>query len=888
MVGKKRASSKKKAIKAYTHDDKERVNNPPVGLVTAQTDAAPTSKGKKAGKKSYQYDPHIDPSLQWAGKAERMSFEVPTQSLHVHERVEAATILKAVKKVNGNGAQASLFAAPEQNPPLHKAVEFYQHRQGWSNRLIAGDSLLVMNSLLEKEGMAGKVQCVYMDPPYGIKYGSNFQAFTDKREVKDGRDEDLTREPETIRAFRDTWELGIHSYLAYMRDRLWLAREMLTESGSVFVQIGDENVHRMGLLMDDVFGAENRVTTITYASTSGSSAKTLPDVGNYLLWYAKDKKQIKYRQLYEPLTRAEVIDHFSSYAMVELADGTCRKLTKEERFDPDEHLPKGARIYKRTNLFSQGFSKTGRSKPYHYDGRIFSCGDTLHWRVSPKGLDRLAELNRLDAPGEQTSLQWKQYEDEVPGRRINNLWPVQMPENNKKYTVQTAPKPVQRCILMTTDPGDLVFDPTCGGGTTATVAEQWGRRWVTCDTSRVAITLAKQRLMTAVFDYYQLKDPKEGVGSGFEYKVVETVSAAILGYDEPKRITTLWDQPLRDTKKARVTGPFTVEAVPAARVKSVTEVMEEVTEYPSEGAAEPQSVGEGEEEFDADASIARGGETARQAEWRDELLSAGIRGKRGQRIAFSRIAAFPGRWLHADAETRVDEQEADDGGEGAEAGEATAPQRAVICFGPEYAPMEPRQVENALQEANTLQPRPSMLIFCAFQFDPEAAKYIDETHWPGMTLLKVQMNADLQTDDLRKKQRNSDSFWLIGQPDVEVKQIDEGEDRGKWRVEVRGFDYFNTKTGEPESGDEKRIAVWMLDTDYDGRSLYPRQVFFPMAGTKDGWSRLAKNLKAEIDPELIEAYRGTVSLPFEAGENKRIAVKIVDDRGIESLRVVEL
>ena len=268
------------------------------------------------------------------------------------------------------------------------------------------------------------------------------------------------------------------------------------------------------------------------------------------------------------------------------------------------------------------------------------------------------------------------------------------------------------------------------------------------------------------------------------------------------------------------------------------------------------------------------------------MLSAGIRGKQGQRIAFSRIAAFPGRYLHADAETRPPEDGA--------AGESAAPQRAVICFGPEYAPMETRQVENARDEALELCPKPSMLIFCAFQFDPEAAKDIDKTKWAGVTLLKVAMNADLQTDDLRKKQRSSDSFWLIGQPDVEVKQIaeakqiTEGEGHGKWRVEVRGFDYFNTKTGEPESGDEKRIAVWMLDTDYDGRSLYPRQVFFPMAGAKDGWSRLAKNLKAEIDPELIEAYRGTVSLPFEAGENRRIAVKIVDDRGIESLRVVEL
>ncbi len=880
MARKKRVTGRKKAIEAYTHDDKERVNNPPVGLVTAATDPAPASEGRKAGKKTYQYDPHIDPSLQWAGKAERLSFEVPTESLHVHERVEAATILKAVGRKNGDdGAQPSLFGTPEQNPPLHKAVEFYRHRHGWSNRLIAGDSLLVMNSLLEKEGMAGKVQCVYMDPPYGIKYGSNFQAFTNKREVRDGRDEDLTGEPETIRAFRDTWELGIHSYLAYMRDRLWLAREMLTESGSCFVQIGDKNVYRMGLLMDDVFGADNRITTITYASTGASSAKMLPDVANYLLWYAKDKAkaEAKYRQLYETLTRSEVIDLWW-HVMVELADGTCRKLTQEERFDPDAHLPKGARLYRRVPLDSQGVSTTGRSEPYVFDGRTFHCGKNRQWAVSKEGMDRLAALNRLEPAGK--SLMWKQYEDEVPGRQVNNVWPVRMRADNKKYVVQTSPETIKRCILMTTDPGDLVLDPTCGSGTTAFVAEQWGRRWITCDTSRVAVAVAKQRLMTAVFDYYRLAHPDEGVGRGFAYRQVETVSPRILGYDEPKTPVPLVDQPLKDSKKARVTGPFTVEAVPAARVKSVTEVMEgNLTPDVSRSGETLQAV---DEEFDADTSISRSGETLRQQEWRDELLKSGIRGKRGQRISFSRIEAFPGRYLHADAETRVDEQEADEEGGGGE--------RAVICFGPEFAPMGTRQVGRALEEANTLVPKPSMIVFCAFQFDPEAAKDIDKTNWPGVTLLKAQMNADLQTYDLRKKQRSSDSFWLIGQPDVGVEQIMEGKDRDKWRVEVRGFDYFNTKTGEAgvESGDEKRIAVWMLDTDYDGRSLYPRQVFFPMAGQQDGWARLAKNLKAEIDAELIEAYRGTVSLPFKAGENRRIAVKIVDDRGIESLKVVEL
>ena len=315
---------------------------------------------------------------------------------------------------------------PEENPPLRQAIEFYMHRHNWTNRLVAGDSLLVMNSMLEKEGLGGRVQTVYIDPPYGIRYGSNFQPFVNRREVVDGKDDDLTGEPEQIRAFRDTWELGIQSYLTYLRDRLLLARELLSESGSCFVQIGDENVHRVGVVMDEVFGAENRMATISYATTGASSTTTLPEVADYLLWYAKDRKVTKYRQLYEPLTRPEIIDFFSSYVMVELPDGTCRKLTSEERFDPDSNLPKSARIYRRMPLDSQGASTTGRSEPYEYNGHVFRCRPDRHWAISEEGMDRLAERGRLDSPEGRDSLSWKLYKDEVPGRRINNLWAATM------------------------------------------------------------------------------------------------------------------------------------------------------------------------------------------------------------------------------------------------------------------------------------------------------------------------------------------------------------------------------------------------------------------------------------------------------------------------------
>ena len=1181
-----KSAAKRRRIESYEHRDKKRLNNPPVGLVTPETDP---DAGQK--KKTYAYDPHLDPQLVWAGKAEHTSFEVPTVSLHVHERIEPRTIIEAVRKRNGAGqpVQLGLFEE-ERKEPLREAIEFYQHAHGWTNRLIAGDSLLVMNSLLEKEGMAGKVQMIYIDPPYGIKYGSNFQPFVNKRDVKDGKDEDLTAEPEQIRAFRDTWELGIHSYLTYLRDRLLLARELLTESGSVFVQISDENVHHVRELMDEVFGAGNFLGLIVFSKTTGFSGLTLSSVADYLLWYSKDVNQVKYRQLYREKTAGDV--GATKYRPV----SSFQSISKE-MFNSD-------RLATSADLTSQGTSAES-VQAFNFEGQIWHPPAGLHWKTTVEGLARLAKVSRLVVEG--NSLRYIRFVDDFPVYPLTNIWTdiggVQSRTDGKIYVVQTATRAIERCLLMTTDPGDLVFDPTCGSGTTAYVAEQWGRRWITCDTSRVALTIARQRLMTAVFDYYELAHPEEGVGSGFRYKSVPHITLKsiannpeidgiharwqarlepireqlnkLLGQSweegqiprepegtwpqEAKRLLaewwqmrrkrqeeidaaiarhadqeTLYDQPYVDKKKVRVTGPFTVEAVPAPVVKSVDElvpqpsrlrlqtepsrqqaqaktpaarshllsgwhsrgylphlkvedgtyfvtfrladtlpqkvleayqaerdellrrakaaggelspadarrihelfsdriesylnaghgqcwlkepsignmvaqalryhdgerytlyafvvmpnhvhalvkphegftlsqilhtwksftaheaqkiaqaaglsipkgeafwqresydhlvrdeadfarIFEYILQNPvkaglcakpedwpylgvaealelEEGSVPQQAGGDAEGYAGEDAqryaggdaqryagedacgtAVARSGETLRQAEWRDELLKTGIRGKAGQYIRFSRLEPLPGcRYLHAEGETRPSDEGADSVREEAPAYD---PMRVVVSFGPEHAPLERRQVEQAIQEAQTLVPRPKLIVFAAFQFDPEAAKDIDETNWPGVTLLKAQMSADLLTDDLKKKRAGNDSFWLIGQPDVEVRKTQDG----KFQVEVRGFDYYNTKTGGVESGGKDKIALWMLDTDYDGRSLYPRQVFFPMAGENEGWTKLARNLKAEIDEELIEAYRGTVSLPFAAGEHKRIAVKIVDDRGIESLKVMEL
>lgn len=898
----------KRSIRHYDHPDKKRPNNPPVGLVTPETDPpVPTTK-------TYAYDPHIDPALQfdsagaeverilddglaaedldaakqalgelrrrrepylaWAGKAERTSFEVNTVSLHVHERIDPKTLIDFVRARNGDShmQQLGLFDQPHENPPLREAVDFYKHEHGWSNRLIAGDSLLVMNSLLEKEGLGGKVQMVYMDPPYGIRYGSNFQPFVSKREVKDGKDQDLTREPEMLRAFRDTWELGVHSYLTYLRDRLLLARELLNESGSCFVQINDDNVHRVRHLLDEVFGSENFVSQIAFQTTSGFKTRTIATLGDYLLWYARDKEKLKVRKLYveQPPVLGE-----GNARWILLPDGSYRGVTAAEKRG-EEAVPDGARLYKPDNIVSQGAASEDQA--FRFRGKTYRPPANSHWKARfPEGIERLGSAGRIHVA--KDSIQYRRFADDFPFTERGNIWTDTITGNftdPKIYAVQTNLKVLGRCILLSTDPGDLIFDPTCGSGTTAVAAESWGRRWITCDTSRVAVTLARQRLMTALFDYYELEHTELGVAGGFSYEVAphitlesiannpaiksgmthEQVDDAIRKFAPTEH---LYDRPHVDKAKVRVTGPFTVEAVPAPVVRPIEDAE----------ATAP----------DGEAS-SRAGETLRQSEWRGELLKAGVRGKGGQMLRFSRVEPLAGAtYLHAEAEVSADEPKS-----------AFSGRRAVVCFGPEHAPMEQRLVELAWEEARTIKPRPDILLFVAFSFDPEAAKDIDELDpsKAGMKFLRVEMNDDLATQDLKKKRSTSESFWLIGQPDISVRRLAKGEDKGKVEVEVHGFDYFDLKKGQVVSGGADRIAVWLLDTDYDGRSLYPRQVFFPMADEDKGWTKLAKSLQAEIDEEKIAAFQGSRSLPFEPGKRRRIAVKLVDDRGIESLVIRNL
>ena len=827
---------KMRVIDAYEHSDQERMNNPPVGMAQFDKQAESTRR--------YEFDPHLDPTLQWAGKAEGMSFNVPTSSIHIHESIKPHKIINSVVKRYSEAlkdqevGQTMMFEAETPADRFRRrreAIEFYKHGVDWTNRLIAGDSLVIMNSMLEKEGMAGQVQMVYIDPPYGIKYGSNFQPFIDKRSVTDRKDADLDQTPEMITAFRDTWELGIHSYLTYLRSRLLLTRDLLSDSGSIFVQISDENVHHIRELCDEVFGPDNFMALIPFRKTSGLGSSRLDSINDYLVWYGKNKPISKYRQLY-----LEQVDEMSLYSWIQQADGTERRLTSEER--RTRTYPKDALLFRTAALNSQG---SGGSTDFEVNflGKRYYPSANTQWKTHQNGMQSLIDQGRIIGVG--NTLAYKRFSTDFPLRRLTNWWEDTIQSTfatENIYVVQTYTKVIQRCLLMTTDPGDLVLDITCGSGTTAYVAEQWGRRWVTCDTSRVAITLAKQRLMTATFDYYKLAQEDQGVGSGFVYKTIPHVTLKSIANKETPITETLYDQPEIDKAKVRISGPFTVEALPAPVVKP----LDDLTEFEIEDFG------------------------AKHTDWRDELKASGIIGRGGARINFSRVEPLSGtRYLQAEAETREN-----------------IPRKAVICFAGETKPLDPRMVSMALDEAETLRPAPQMIVFAAFQFDPEAAKDIDELNWPGVAILKAQMNTDLMTDDLKKKRSSSQSFWLIGQPDVEL--IKDGRSKSRYKVRVNGFDYYDVKKGTVESGSASRIAMWMLDTDYDGMSIEPHQVFFPMGGQKDGWNKLARTLKAEIDPDLIEKYAGNESLWFEVQSNSRIAVKIIDDRGIESLKVIKV
>jgi adenine-specific DNA-methyltransferase len=979
-------------VEDYRHEGAKRPNNPPAAI-------AAEGRTPPAPKLAYAYSPRLDPVLrfdgtgradalppllekatrepltaeearllaealrrhepwlEWAGKREQPGFAVDPVALHIHERVSTQAILRAAARQD---ITRDLFADPQLD--YAQAVRFYQHDVDWANRLILGDSLQVMASLAQREGLAGKVQMIYLDPPYGIRFGSNFQPETGRRTVSD-KEADLTREPEMVRAYRDTWRLGVHSYLAYLRDRLIVARTLLADTGSIFVQIGDENVHRVRALMDEVFGAENFVALISFRTKIPLNAKHMPGIVDYLVWYAVKKEHYKYYKIFK-----------------------ARESGEETIFSQrDEARPDDERYFRLIDLMASGYTPSCHFD-FSLDGRIASPNPTTSWKTSPGGMARLIGASRVrwlkKTPG------YVFYADDYPVMELTNQWADTQGASGKIYAVQTSVEVVKRCMLMTTDPGDLVLDPTCGSGTTAFVAEQWGRRWITIDTSRVAIAIARQRLMTARFEHYRLKDDAKGVAGGFVYKTVPHITlgsiarnealdpifakhepilearlaelnAALQRVDdatrarlaakllakekrEGKRAITdadrrrwllppanrkgvtyttvpmdfpgwyhwevpfdtdpdhppdlaaaitayraawrakqdevdaciaahaeqeeLVDQPEVVRGIVRVSGPFTVEAVQPAE----TSLDDIAAASPIDGA--PETLGE---TFEASPAAT---EPQNAEAYLDRMLRLlkldGVRFPDNKVNRFTRLEPLgtsasgihaEGRWVPEGAE--------DDDPEG----RATV----AVAFGPQYGPVTAKQVEQLIRAASRR--GYDDLVIAGFAFDGAAQAIIQDAQNPNIRVHMAHIRPDVNPamNGLIKDTPRSQLFSVFGLPRSRLERVGNDE----WRVVMEGVDIYDPLTGTVVPTRQDKVAAWFLDSDYDGRTFCITQAFFP---DRDAWEKLEKALKGIIPAEAFAALSGTESLPFPKGEHATVAVKVIDPRGNEVMRIHRL
>jgi adenine-specific DNA-methyltransferase len=807
------------------------------------------------------------PFLNWAGKAERLSFDVPTVPLFIHERLSTKAIIETLKG-HKTDKQESLFDLfGDSDHPIHdQALRAYEYQDQWVNRMILGDSLVVMNSLLRYESLGGQVQMIYMDPPYGVNFGSNFQPFVRNRNVSQSDDADMTREPEMVQAYRDTWELGIHSYLAYMRDRLLLSRDLLAPSGSIFVQISDENLHHVREVMDEVFGPENFCALIAYRTSVPLTSTGLGCVTDYLLWFAKDKTQYKYHDLFV----AREAGDKSRYANVELPDKTRRALTAEEKQDP-ELLPKGSRVYADMDLASSGYTQSCIFD-FEYFGKIYRTSSGKSWKTTREGLHRLAAAGRLTDSGR--TLRYIIYLDDFPVTKLTNLWHDTTGELDKHYVVQTHTKVIQRCMLMTTDPGDLVLDPTCGGGSTAYVGEQWGRRWITCDTSRVPLALARQRLLTATYPWYRLKDDARGPVAGFVYErkqnrkgqetggIVPHVTLRSIANDEPADEEILLDTPAEIDSITRVSGPFCVEATIPTAIDSAEQ-------------------GQAQTSFDDDTSYPE--------RMLEVLRRSPVIRVEGNKTITLRNVRPPAKSLSLSAEAVVDAtapgQSAsleDAVREAAEKSGDALPlsQRPVaFVFGPENAAVSQRLVDEAAREAHIK--GYSHLYVIGFQIDPHARALIEKNaEMGGIPTTYVQATHDLMMGDLLKNMRSSQIFSVCGMPEIKLKRLKtKGRDGSpQYEVKLLGLDVFDPSTMETEHRSGNDVPAWLLDSNYNGRCFHVSQAFFPRTSA---WDSLKKALKGEYEETVWEHLAGDASAPFELGDEKQIAVKVIDDRGNE-------
>ncbi len=799
---------------------------------------------------------------------------MPTIPLFVHERLSTQAILSTLESYKAMGTIGDLFGDPRLD--VSDQLDAYEHVGPWSNRLVLGDSLQVMNSLLEYEGLGGQVQMVYMDPPYGVKFGSNFQPFVRKRDVKHGQDEDMIREPEMVKAYRDTWELGLHSYLTYLRDRLLLARELLTESGSIFVQISDDNLHHVREVMDEVLGDGNFISIIAFQKTTSATVNYLPSTTDYILWYGKSKTLTKFSFLYEQKVIGQA--GATNYNRVLLPDGRRRYLTSEEKIDPTR-LPAGSRVYSLDNLTSQSM---GRDKgdgaacwfPVTLAGNTYRPSMQARWKTNESGMKGLMAAGRLE--GTSNRLGYVRYFDDFPVYPLHNNWSDVGASfmADKLYVVQTSLKVVQRCILMTTDPGDLIFDPTCGSGTTAYVAEQWGRRWITCDTSRVPLALARQRLLTAAFPWYALKEPSRGPAGGFVYKrrqnkkgeevggLVPRITLKSIANDEEPETVTLVDRPELDNKITRVCGRFTVEAtVQAAR--SVEDPPDPDGQSPGGyGIRDAAGIYENPRRY-LDRMI----EVLRQ--------SHTLRLPGNMSLSLGNVRALSGEqheYLHAEA--------LEQGGDRTDGG-----QRIAVVFGPEDGAIDSQQVVEAAREAYFL--KFDALYLFGFGIQAKARELVADRKKLRLPCVYISVTPDVAMSDLLKTSKSSEVFSVTGLPDLRVERAGEKAPTGDplFRVKLLGLDIFRPQSLTTEAIAADELPCWMLDTDYNGMVFMARQVFFPKTSA---WDNLEKSLRGRFAEGVWAHLAGTESQPFAAGAHRQIAVKVIDERGNELMVVKPL
>ena len=929
-------------VDSVKHKDK-RVNIPTEELrdFVAEDERAPK-------KVLYPRDPSLDPQLVWKGKDEldQQPLAVESVPIYIQEKIHPQALIEDLRAQSKKGEteQLSLFA-DFNGIDFEQMVDFYRHEQNWSNRMILGDSLLVMTSLAEKEGLKGKVQMIYIDPPYGIKFGSNWQVSTRKRDVKDGKAEDLTRQPEQIKAFRDTWELGIHSYLTYLRDRLVVARELLSESGSLFVQIGDENIHLVRCILDEIFGSDNFCSEIAFVKTTSFSGRYLSSVCDYLLWYARSIDCLKYREVYRPKIVSQE------------ATGPHRPVAALG--GPHSKLYDGSRLAMSADLTSQGATRSS-GQAYSFQGSVWTPPVGLHWKTTLDGLDRLGRAGRIAVS--RNSLRYVRFADDFPWKAHNNIWDDtgtgQFTED-KIYVVQTHAKVVERCVLMTTDPGDLVLDPTCGSGTTAYVAEQWGRRWITIDTSRVALALARTRLMTARYPYYLLADSPEGarkeaeiagrpfvpptategdIKKGFVYKRVPHITLkSIANNEEIDTIHAKWQaqlEPLRaelnerrkqtweEWQVPREAGEDWPEADKAllgqwwelrrARQKEIDESIsrhadvELLYDQPYEDnkrvrvsgpftveSLSPHRVLASDEQ--RPASETQKTPAAGQFELMiiDNLRKAGVQNtRRDERLKFDRLEPYAGVWLQAAGEYT------DKGG---------VARRVAVSIGPEHGTVGPEQVKEAAKEA-LRGVGFDLLVVCGFAFDAFAGETAKEfapatgggtgDSSPGvrtptaiaeeikqygkLPIMLARMNPDLAMgDELLKKTGAGNLFMVFGEPDVDIQRQD-----GKIVLTIKGVDVYDPTTGQIRSSSTDDIACWFVDTNYNGESFFVRHAYF--TGADQPYEKLKRALRAEIDEAAWASLYSTVSRPFDPPETGKIAVKVINHYGDEVMKVFEV